>query len=537
MALSSGTIWEVRTTGSNTLCSGGFNPANPNFATDGAATSGNTSAPVFTSASYNFAAGDVGAWVFIQSGTNWVPGWYQIASVAANAATLTATIGSGQLYGGAIGTSNQAASFIPSTVAGCATTASPTGAVWSVDYSQQNAARHPFTDLVIDAAVNTNFTSAARPVGKNFVGNLIRITAGAGFTQSTVEVISTSGTVATADRSMGTLNSSGGTGYLGGAYAGPQPVVGVFALNVVPSGFRLFIKSGTYTMSSNAINVSGGRVSLSTNNGVTIEGYNLTRGDMGTAPVFTCSSTGIACFTTQATGIIRNITVDGENRTTNTGFTTTNGWSFYKCVARNFTTAGFSGLGNTYFCSSSNCTTGFALGGRHVFAAADGGTNGFSSLSGQGSYANCVSKSQTASGFVLNSSGSNVVNCTSYLNLTGILVSGGGGHFVTNCLTHTNTTGYSNTSGGQLFGYNNASYNDTTAFNYAGNISALYSSIICSAEPCVNVGAENFALNNLTGGGAALKQLAQAFPAIIASITYPDIGAVQNPKPTISGGG
>jgi predicted transcriptional regulator len=34
-----------------------------------------------STASYNFVAGDVGAWVYIASGTNWTPGWYKIARI------------------------------------------------------------------------------------------------------------------------------------------------------------------------------------------------------------------------------------------------------------------------------------------------------------------------------------------------------------------------------------------------------------------------------------------------------------------------
>jgi len=149
MAFSNGTVWEASAAGSDTLCSGGFVPTNSNFATDGAATNANTSSPVFTTASYNFVSGDVGAWVFIKSGTNSVPGWYKITSVAANAATLNAAIGAGVLYGGILTATNRALNFIPNTVTGIATTASPTSLTWGIDYSQQNSAKIAFTDMVI----------------------------------------------------------------------------------------------------------------------------------------------------------------------------------------------------------------------------------------------------------------------------------------------------------------------------------------------------------------------------------------------------
>src|SRR5271165_3169872 len=92
MAVTSGSICEVEHGGSDTTSSGYFDPSQgANGFTDGAATSANTTSPVFTSASYTFVAGDVGAWLFIYSGSGWYTGWYKIVSVASNAATLDGT--------------------------------------------------------------------------------------------------------------------------------------------------------------------------------------------------------------------------------------------------------------------------------------------------------------------------------------------------------------------------------------------------------------------------------------------------------------
>src|SRR6185369_13278746 len=103
-----------------------------------------------------------------------------VASVAANAATLTASIGSAQLLGPAGGvTANQ--SIGANTVAGCNTVASPTNVKWGIDYSQQAAAKTSYTDLVIDGTTNTDFTSATTPVKPNILGNIINITSGTGF--------------------------------------------------------------------------------------------------------------------------------------------------------------------------------------------------------------------------------------------------------------------------------------------------------------------------------------------------------------------
>ena len=213
MALSGAIIYEIESGGSNSNA-GGFDPSqHANMATDGAATSATSSSPVFTSASYNFVSGDVGAWLFIYSGTNWIPGWYQIASVASNAATLTATTGTTVNYNGYIAQPSQG------TVTGCATTASPTGATWTVDYSQQTSAQIAYTDIVIDATTNTKATSSAHPFTVNMIGNMISIASGTGFTVQPVVLQSISAGVATFDKALGTTSSTGGHGSLGGAFA------------------------------------------------------------------------------------------------------------------------------------------------------------------------------------------------------------------------------------------------------------------------------------------------------------------------------
>jgi hypothetical protein len=104
MALAAATTWEVRTTG-NDSNGGGFvagasgtdfsqqNAAQYTFA-NLASTNANTASPTVTSASHNFVAADVGNIMQITAGPNWTAGFYQIVSVAANAATLDRACGS-----------------------------------------------------------------------------------------------------------------------------------------------------------------------------------------------------------------------------------------------------------------------------------------------------------------------------------------------------------------------------------------------------------------------------------------------------------
>lgn len=264
-------VYEIRSgaTAGN-LGGGAFNPQNANFLADGAATVATGNSPVFTSTSYNFVAGDVGAWLYIKSGTNWTPGWYQIASVASNAATLSASIGQG------VQISNNR--FITQTVAGIATTASPTSGTWGIDYSQQNAAQ--FTNNVL-TGTTTTCTDATNPFGVQMVGNFICISTGTGVTAGWYEIVSVSGVTATLDRTAGATYSActyylGGAVSLGGVTAGITDAVFLaLGSGAATSGSRFFIKKGTYTFGQ-TINPS---VSGNSSWPVIIEGYNSIRGD------------------------------------------------------------------------------------------------------------------------------------------------------------------------------------------------------------------------------------------------------------------
>lgn len=245
--------------------------------TDGAATSATGNSPVFTSASYSFVSGDVGASVFIAAGTNWVPGWYKISSVASGAATLDATVTQAVLY----------PLMQPSTSAGCATTASPSGATWSIDYSQQASAQVSFTDLVI-GATNTQLASAGNPFGKQWVGNIIQVNSGTGFTTGFYTLASVSGTTATMDRAVGTASSTGGAGALGGALASLSNLfTSSNSTTIAVAGNRVW-QTGTQTITSELDFAGTGAAS----NRYAIAGYGSVRGD-GTRATITTATNSI----------------------------------------------------------------------------------------------------------------------------------------------------------------------------------------------------------------------------------------------------
>lgn len=290
MALATGTLWEVRATATTGNVNGaGFNPANANFLTDLAATSATGNSPVVSSVSYSFVAGDVGAWVYVKSGTNWTPGFYQIASVGAGAATLSAAIGA------AVQLQASTGMYKANTVAGCATTASPTAGTFGVDYSQQDAAVTTATDFTAVGA-STTLSSATAAFTVAMVGNLFhQTTAGTGAhgTLNWFEIVSfTNATTVTVDRTPNDGTTSVAcTGFIGGA-GRLNGLENTFQA-AWPASSTVFVKNGTYTISGAISTASTNATGILT---TFIRGYNALRGDVPTAaqrPIIACGANAV----------------------------------------------------------------------------------------------------------------------------------------------------------------------------------------------------------------------------------------------------
>ncbi len=296
MALSVNAIYECNASATaNSVNGGGFNPSNANMLTDATATSATGNSPVVSSASYNFVAGDVGKWLYIKSGTNWTPGWYQIASVASNQATLSAAIGEAVQVDTSQGYPSPR--YKANTVAGCATTASPTGGTFTVDYSQGTAAIVTATDYTATGS-STTLTSATGGFTKAMIGNYYHqtTTGTGGFgTVGWYEIVNvTDGNTLTLDRAPngGTANVAC-TGYIGGAISLNSTIDDdFFEIMLATNGTganRIFIKNGSYSLGEAVfISASGG-----TQAPINIEGYNTLRGDTPTGssrPTINCAA-------------------------------------------------------------------------------------------------------------------------------------------------------------------------------------------------------------------------------------------------------
>jgi len=529
MALVGTTIFEVRTTGDDTNNGGAFDPGQTaGMFTDGAATSATSASPVFSSASYNFVAGDVGAWVFIASGTNWTPGWYQIASVASNVATLSAAAGSGviALYGTITTTTAQLG---PSTATGCATVASPTAATWSIDYSQQAAAQFTYTDLA-SAGAGLTVSSAAKPFAKQHVGNALVITGGTNFTAGRYVIASVAASVATVVGAGNITTGVGasGTGGLGGALATP----GQAGAHMLAS-MACYIKTGSFTQTSASTNVAGGNFTPAA--AVLLEGYDTVRGDLnpigatGTRPTITASA--ISTFTmigsASLTGRISNLILDGASLTSSRGVNAANACVVTYVTAKNCTNGGITGSGYAVRCSTTGCSSVAALSITNAIGCVSY-SNTISGITSTVAVA-CLAYSNSGAssdGFATTTA----VNCSSYGNGRDGFRSGVQGGTLLNCISEGNTgVGFTlNGNPGQAL-IKCAAYNNTGGATSVSSRDVVTGLLTLSASPFTSAAGGDFSLNNTANAGAACR--AAGFPGAFPGVSttgYSDIGAAQH---------
>lgn len=515
MAFGKGTAFEVQSGGTDGTSGngGGFDVLNTHFATDLVATSGTGNSPVVTSASYTFVAGDVGHWVYIQSGSNWIAGWYQIGSVATGAATLGATIGTAVV------------NDRPSLVQGCATVASPTGGVWGLDYSQQASSLTTYTDMVIDGTTSTKFTSAGNPVGVNLVGNIIAVSSGTGFTVQRVQVVSVSGTTATCDKSLGTLSSTGGNGILGGPLATPG-----YCASLMANGNAMYIRNATYTTTTTSNNVTHGIITLPPGTDATrmtrMVGYNSVRGDSGSKPVLQASGaiSFFSILTLNANGMVENVQIDGANKTSVRGFVIPSSARAYRCKGINCSNGAFFGSGNASLFMLCEATANTDVGAFKGGGILDGCTShdnsfsGFDNSSGfvDAMYSNCIAANNsgaTSDGFTSGGVASTWLNCTSWGNGRHGYYNGATTTTIVqqaiNCLA-VNNAGYGFTATSAvdylwLFYCgtqgNSSGSVDTTKIPTANQIGT----VTVTVDPFTNAAGNDFSLNATAGGGLACR--------------------------------
>jgi hypothetical protein len=547
MALAATTIWEVETGGSDTLNGGAFDPGQAGMLSDGAATVANTSAPVFTSASYNFVAGDVGAWLYIASGSNWTPGWYKIASVAANAATLQGTIGLAVLSNGFL-----------STVVGCATVASPTAATWTIDYSQRSAAQFAYTDLV-SAGTGLTVSSVLKPFAKQQVGNSIVITGGTNFNTGRYVIASVAAAIATVVGPTNITTGAGasGTGGLGGALLTLSSVINASPLEV--AGNIVYGKTGPF----NELVTVAPIATIGAN--IRLIGYGTTRGD---GVQVTIDGQNTRAYSLQWSVALtywsfENLILSGGTSANINLTATSSKLRFVNCRF----TKGSSTPANAIFSSNSNNLNNSTM-DQCEFDNFSGTvlSNALSNLTIVRCYFHDCSAAVLSRGF----GGNRLIARCVFYNITGVCFGEGGTNSqdtIDACMFHSCGASPINITGDNQFEIlvQNNIFSNNTGWGVSGNSSeqnnpnnvvlrnnAFYSNssgtfqkvfdgggnITLTASPYVSA-PTNFGLNTTVGGGAACRAagVPGAFPGLGSTIGALDIGAVQHADPAGGGSG
>ncbi len=329
----------------------------------------------------------------------------------------------------------------------------------------------------------------------------------------------------------------------GTAFATP----GYAAGQATAQGDVIYIKSGTYTLSTTSSNVSGGRLSVS--RGVSVEGYQTTAGDLAAKPVINAGTQAVASiisidpFYNLINGTrIKSIELDGNNVATNGVQTANYVYLIETCVARNCTT-GFLGLQDTgafYNCSAYDCTDGFFNAtATYCYAKSCGyGFRANNSVRGK-AYFGCIADSSTNDGFVMaNGYFFSFMKCVAYNNGA----SGFNANFdigqVVQCIASENSGyGYRLASGGGNSGcpllIDSADYSNTLGRSISSGTTREVRAINLTADPFLSASTGDFRINDVAGGGAELRQIQLSGLAGVNGVF--DIGAID--AVVSSGGG
>lgn len=427
-----------------------------------------------------------------------------------------------------------------------------TGAA-GTDYSQQDA-KNTATgadDSTTDAVANgtTTITSATAVFGTTIVGNIIYLQGGsgalaAGRYQVTARASTTSITV---DRTVAA--GTGITMNIGGAVL-TLGILGSTTATIMVNENKIWIKAGTYTITSASNNISAGCYSKGIN--VAIEGYQTTRGDLGTPPVIIADGV-ITTFTFinlfGAIDLVRNISFNGNSRTSSRGVNLAANGIAIRCVFANFTNSGI--IGNTLSyainCIATGCATSSAF--RDINCSncvAHTNTQvGFGIGINGGTLSRCIAYSNTGAttdGFAIAGTGLQIINCTAYANgRDGFRLASATNQILINCIAEDNVAaGINNsTNSNNVQFVNCAAFSNATDFTIGtGSFNVNLDSITYSAGAFTNAGAGDFSLNNTAGGGADLRAagIPGAFPGGLTT-GFLDIGAAQHEDPTPGGGG
>ena len=424
-----------------------------------------------------------------------------------------------------------------------------TGAT-GTDYTQGVGLGHiDIADLETDGANLNVMVSAGRNFVAADVGNVIHVISGTHATAGWYEIISVAADKATVDRNWATEDNSDhddGVAILGGALATPGGLGAVLAAHAV-DGMKAYGKGGTYTLTNAVPNTSGGPFAPLTGINLLIEGYETSRGDLGTPPVFDAGAqTSITLVTTTggSGGQVHfvNWVLDGNSGADNNGFDGS-GASYgadrvYRVWARDCPGIGLNINALAVQIKATGCGTGICCAAQLaclVGPIADGNTVG---IDVAGSYV-CIVRpviiNNTANGLECGTShGVVVVDPTVYNNgadgidmgsrLTGSVV---GGVFTENDAYGINNPNAFN------FILQVAGVNNTSGFIKTAT-ARDFGQITLTGDPFIDAAGDDFRPDDTAGQGASLRGEGVGPWEQTNNI---DIGAVQHTDPAGGGGG
>jgi hypothetical protein len=403
------------------------------------------------------------------------------------------------------------------------------------DRSQQDAA---YATLTTASTVHTTTTQINVAVGDFTVsaadvGNVLQVTGGtatAGFYEITA--IDVGNNRWTVDRAVGTAGQT-----VAGAMGGALASLGILG-GVVVTSHTIYIKTGTYSITSASTNVAGGCFAPSGVATLWIEGYSVTRGDRITPPTLQASGIATATMISMwSSGDWRIINLKGDGASlTSIRFINGNRGLIYKCIGINCTNGAFVQASNAPIvvgCTATGCSTVAPIQG-YFCIGCEGYANTVTAFSipGAGMALDCIASANTGAssvGFLL-AQGAVATNCSAYANGSHGFSSASNAVECYNDIAEGNGGyGFNLTGNGPTL-LKCAAYNNTSgASNLTGTKPLNIDPITGTATFFVDAATGDFALNETAGGGALVRAAGYpgTFPRGITT-GYLDIGAAQH---------
>jgi hypothetical protein len=401
------------------------------------------------------------------------------------------------------------------------------------DWSQQDSPQYSVTDGVTNGT--TTVTSATANFGTDVVGNCIYINGGTGSVSGTNirQIVSrTNATTIVVDSSSGLTAGTGVTLKIGGAYATPGRWI-ESTVTIGPFGCDAYIKAGTYAIGTGAVNTAGNKFSMTggSTDAAILEGYQTTRGDLGTRPILRTASAATPIIASGGNKWVINVEVDGNGVTAN-GISTSTNDKTINCKATSCTTTGFpasnTSIGFRNWAHA--CATGFSITGSEISSIATSCTTQGYTVNTASTIENCIDSGSPV-GFTFGGNCS-AINCVAFGGAAGVNNHGFTGVATLNLI---NCIAYG--KGGKGF---SAAFNQMTMTNCAaGGNTGVNEDMISTgrkigfvtltANPFTASGSNDFTLNATAGGGVLLR--ATGYPASYGNALTTqqlNIGAAQN---------